>query len=83
MVTQSVIMVQAVLEKGSPVRDLQHLQMQRIFPSHPLLEVSIQKQSPLLPLEKNTRSTFLKINPGQTARANSYITLLAARTCTL
>lgn len=48
MVTQPVITVQTILEQGSPVRNLKHLQVQRIFPSHSLLEISVlePKSSP-------------------------------------
>lgn len=54
MVTQPVITVWTILEQGSPVRDLKHLQVQRIFPSHSLLEVSV--------LEPKSSSNSKKVN---------------------
>lgn len=84
MVTQPVITVQTILEQGSPVRNLKHLQVQRIFPSHSLLEISVlePKSSPntkkVNDLGKK-KEKKMKPSNTQTVRADSNTTLLAVR----
>lgn len=85
MVTQPVITVWTILEQGSPVRDPKHLQVQRIFPSHSLLEISVLKPKSssntkkVNSLGEKSPTKTMKPPMKQTVRAYSDIILLAVR----
>jgi len=91
MVTQSVITVWTILEQGSPVRDLKHLQVQRILLSYSLVEISVLKPTyssntkKVNNLEKKQNKTkknnqkTMKPPTIQIVRASSNTTLLAVR----